>query len=82
MGIPGYAEHWTEPRPAASEMTDTEVLDWIGAHCDQAAWCKATDEHAGGFVIYSEDIPGRPTKGATIREAVQLADARLKQGNQ
>ncbi len=72
---------WTEKRPAPLDLSDKEVLDWIGEHAEQAVWSPGTDERTGCWNIYCDEFDG-PARGKTLREAVKLAAAKLKEINQ
>lgn len=74
-----WAELWTEHRPAPLNLTDTEILDWLGEYCDQAVYIRPTLEYLGGFTLYCDEIK---TGGPTLREAVCLAAAKLKEINE
>ena len=67
-----------EPRPTPLNLTDTEILDWLGEYCDQALYTRPTPEYRGGFTLYCEDIK---TSGETLRIAVCLAAAKLEEAN-
>lgn len=76
--IDRFMDAWTERRPAPLNMSDTEILEWMDEYCDQAVYNKPTAEVRGGFTIYSADIK---TNQPTLREAVCLAAAKLKEEN-
>lgn len=68
-----------ERRPAPLNLSDTEILNWLGEYCDQAVYTRATLEYRGGFTLYCDDIK---TNGQTLREAVCLAAAKHKEANE
>ncbi|MDQ3186271.1 MAG: hypothetical protein M3Q16_07435 [Pseudomonadota bacterium] len=74
-----WAELWTEHRPALLNLTDTEILDWLGEYCDQAVYNRPTPEYLGGFTLYCDEIKA---SGPTLREAVRLAAAKLNEINE
>ena len=69
---------WTEKRPAPLDLSDKEVLNWIGEHAEQVVWSRGTDEHAGCWNIYCDEFD-KPVSAKTMREAVKLAAAKLKE---
>jgi len=71
-------EHLSEPRPVPLEMTDTEILDWLNENLVQVDWHRATPESAEQFVIHCDFMKA---SGATLREATELAAAKLNGGN-
>jgi len=76
--IERVAEHWTEHRLVPLDLTDTEILDWLGEYCDKAVYVRSTPNFSGVFSLYSEE--GR-TNAPTLREAVCLAAAKQKEVN-
>lgn len=79
MGIPGYAEHWTERRPASLDMDADEVLDWLSENCSHYYYVEATAECSAGFVLICHFITD--TRAPTLRQAVCLAAAKLNEAN-
>ena len=79
MNRASWSEAWTEHRPAPLNLTDTQILDWLGEYCDQAIYRRPSPESRGGFTLYCYDIR---TMGATLREAVCLAAAKWKESNE
>lgn len=75
-----FRKHWTEPRPAPLTLTDTEVLDWMAEYCELVSYVRPTDQYTGGYTLDVDYIS--PTKGATLREAVCLAAAKLNEVNE
>lgn len=75
------AEAWTEKRPVPLDLSDKEVLDWIGEYADQVVWNCGTDEHVGCWNVYCDELD-RPVNGKTLREAVKLAAAKLREINE
>lgn len=71
-------EHWTETGPAPLDLSDTEVLNWLGEYCDQAVYNRPTPDYAGGFTLYCDNDK---TTSPTLRGAVCLAAAKLKAAN-
>jgi hypothetical protein len=69
-----FADLWTERRPEPLVMTDTEILDWLNEWCVEINWNRATPESIEEFVIHCDDLK---TSGRTLREAVQLAAAKI-----
>ena len=74
-----WKELWTEHRPAPLNLSDREILDWLGEYCDQAVYTRPTPQYRGGFTLYCDEIK---TSGQTLREAVCLAAAKLDELNQ
>lgn len=74
-----FAEHWTEHRPAPLQLTDTEILDWMGDYCESLVYERPTKEDNGGYVLDVEGITR--THGASLREAVCVAAAKLQEEN-
>lgn len=72
------AEHWTERRPEPLDLSDTEILDWLGEYCDQAVYNRATEQYAGGFTLYCDN---EKTSNPTLRGAVCLAAAKWNNKN-
>lgn len=68
------AEAWTEKRPAAKPLTDTERLDFLGEHCDKIEYNKPA------HII--TDCLGQKTVGANWREAIDEAAAKFKAENE
>lgn len=75
----GWKELWTERRPTPLNLSDTEILDWLGEYCDQAVYNRPSPQYRGGFTLYCDEIS---TSGATLREAVCLAAAKLDELNE
>lgn len=76
-----FAEAWTEKRPTPLDMSDKEVLDWLGEHAGQVVWSRGTDEQVGCWNVYCEELD-KPVSARTMREAVKLAAAKLKEMNE
>lgn len=74
-----WLELWTEHRPVPLNLTDAEILDWLGEHCDQAVYNRPTQQYRGGFTLYCDELR---TNGATLREAVCLAAAKWNEVNE
>lgn len=71
---------WTEKRPAPLDLTDKEVLDWIGEYAEQVVWSRGTDDRTGFWNVYCDEFDS-PVSARTMREAVKLAAAKLKEIN-
>jgi hypothetical protein len=60
-------------------MTDKEILDWLDEYLNYLVQAPANAEFPRRFIL---DINDGPTaRGATLREAVCLAAAKLKEAN-
>ena len=70
-----YAGAWTEKRPKPLEMTDSEILDWVDEHCIPET--PATPHTRRVVTISCAYISD--TTAPTLREAVQLAAAKLEE---
>ncbi len=68
-----WMKTWTEHRPAPLDLSDSEILDWLGEYCDQAIYSHPTPQYGGSFTLYCDQIK---TNGSTLREAVCLAAAK------
>ena len=75
-----FMDLWTERRPVPSEMTDTEMMDWLTNRCDHMEYNAPTAQYNGGFTLHSNE--GEITFAPTLRGAVCLADAKQKEANQ
>ena len=76
-----FRKHWTVRQPEPLQMTDSEVLDWIAEHCEQVVYCAPSAAFVQGWNLFVPELP-RAVKGYTLREAVCLAAAKLKQANE
>jgi hypothetical protein len=74
-----WMETWTERRPAPLNLSDSEILDWLGEYCDQAIYNRPTLQYGGSFTLYFDEIK---TNGPTLREAVCLAAAKWNEVNE
>jgi hypothetical protein len=74
-----WMETWTERRPAPLDLSDSEILDWLGEYCDQAIYNRPTLQYGGSFTLYFDEIK---TNGPTLREAVCLAAAKWNEVNE
>lgn len=74
-----WKELWIERRPAPLNLSDKEILDWLGEYCDQAVYTPPTPHYRGGFTLFCNEIK---TSGATLRETVCLAAAKWKKVNE
>jgi hypothetical protein len=80
MGL-NFINQWhvvDEPEPAPLDLSDTEILDWLGEFCEQAIYNRPTPQYRGGFIIYCDN---KKTKSPTLRGAVCLAAAKHKAAN-
>ena len=74
-----WMKTWTEHRPAPLDLSDSEILDWLGEYCDQAIYSRPTPQYGGSFTLYCDEIK---TNGPTLREAVCLAAAKWNEINE
>ena len=74
-----WKELWIERRPAPLNLTDTEILDWLGEYCDQAVYNRPAPHRCGGFILYCDETR---TTGSTLRETACLAAAKWKEANE
>jgi len=68
-----------EKRPAPLNLTDTEILDFMGEYCSGYKYESACSMLPARFVIqcaYMDD-----TSGKTLREAACLAAAKFEEAN-
>ena len=72
-----FAEAWTEKRPALKSMSDAEILDWLDEYADSVTQAPVTVQTSRTFTIRCELIS--PTHGESLRDAVQLAAAKLEE---
>lgn len=72
------SQYWTERRPVPLDLTDTEILDWLGEYCDQAVYHRPLPQVVGGFTVYAYD---QKTTAPTLREAVCMAAAKWQEAN-
>ena len=68
-----------ETDPAPLNLTDTEVTDWQDEYADLVQQVPATKDTHRVFIIECDLIT--TTRGRTLREAVCLAAAKLKEVN-
>lgn len=68
-----------EHRPAPLNLTDTEILDWLGEYCDGMRHESKCSMLPGRFVIQCYGMD--ETSGKTLREAVCLAAAKWEKVN-
>ena len=74
-----WKELWIERRPAPLDLSDTEILDWLGEYCDKAVYNHPTPHYRGGFTLYCNEMRA---SGPTLRDAVHLAAAKWKEANE
>ncbi len=67
-----------EQEPAALELTDKEILDWLSEHVDQAVYNRPTDHVRGGFTLFCDETT---TTKSTLRHAVCVAAAKWQEEN-
>ncbi len=70
----------TEPRPAPLNLTDTEILDFLDEYCYGMTYVHGSIETPRRFILECEMIG--TTKERTIRDAVCLAAAKVKECNE
>lgn len=68
-----------EKCPAPLDLTDTEILDFLGEYVDQIFYSRPTPNSVGGFRLYVYD---QKTTGPTLRDAACLAAAKWKEANE
>jgi hypothetical protein len=78
MSSLAFRELWTEPRPVPEPMTDTEILDWLNEYCDGYEYTYPTKTHNAVFTLNCVDMT---VKGASLREAVEMAAVKWKEVN-
>ncbi len=66
-----------EKRPAPLVMNDKEMLDWLDEYADSVTQSPTTRQHSRTFTIKCDLIS--PTRGESLRDAVQLAAAKLEE---
>ena len=74
-----FIPSWVERRPAPLNMTDSQIVDWLGEYCDKAEYTQPTAHSRGGFTIHCAD---EKTTEPTLRDAVQMAAAKFKEANE
>ena len=75
-----YLELWTEHSPVPSNLSDTEILDWLGEYCDHVEYNLPTRQYSGGYTVHSTE--GEITFAPTLRGAICLADAVRREASQ
>jgi hypothetical protein len=66
MNRASWSRAWTEHRPTPLNLTDTEILDWLGEYCERAVYSHPSSQSRGGFTLYCYDIR---TSAARWKEA-------------
>jgi hypothetical protein len=74
-----WKELWIERVPAPLDLSDSEILDWLGEYCGQVVYNRPTLHYQGRFTLYCDEIR---TSGRSLREAVRLAAAKWKEANE
>ena len=75
-----FKRNWTEPLPTPLEMSDTEIVEWLDEYADGVFQVAAATETLRVVIIECEGIS--TTRRPTLREAVCLAAAKLKEVNE
>jgi len=73
-----WSRLWTEHRPVPEPMTDTEILDWLNEWCDGYEYTYPTTTQRAVFTLNCVDMK---VKGASLREAVEIAAVKWKEVN-
>jgi hypothetical protein len=68
-----------EKRPATLNLTDTEILDFLGENCEGYKYESACSMLPARFVIQCYGMDD--TSGKTLREAACLAAAKFEEAN-
>jgi hypothetical protein len=68
-----------EKRPAPLNLTDTEILDFLGEYCEGYKYESACSMLPARFVIQCYGM--EETSGKTLREAACLAAAKFEEAN-
>lgn len=68
-----------EKRPAALNMTDTQILDWLGEYCAGFRYESQCSMLPARYVVQCYGMDD--TSGKTLREAVCLAAAKWEEAN-
>lgn len=74
-----YEEHSETRRPNPSDLSDTEVLDWLNEYCECMEHSYQSDKRISGYTVYSD--VAEKTFASSLREAVCMADALMQEDN-
>lgn len=75
-----FRKHWTEPRVEPLEMTGDEIVEFLTEYCPFYQHVMATKDTPAIFILECEEVG--TVRAGTLREAVCLAAAKLKELNQ